>query len=73
MAEKTCEKFSDGSWSEYNITLHFARSKHLSYVTDNGVILIGGTQSPNTSEIVGFSDESDTINNNGSKLGYPSR
>ena len=48
---QTCITFSSGDWVTTN-TLEQARIEHSSWQTDQGIVLMGGFESPNTSEMI---------------------
>merc|ERR1719312_728270 len=49
---KTCDKFDGTSWSQHS-TLQYRRRRHTSLAGQHGLLLMGGTHSPATTELVG--------------------
>ena len=49
---KNCLSFSSGNWTP-SYTLVKERTRHSSWVTEQGLVIIGGPYSPTTTEIVG--------------------
>ena len=47
----SCDQWSQGSWTQSH-TLKIQRSRHLSWATESGVYLMGGSYSDMTTELV---------------------
>ena len=47
----TCEKFENGNWVQA-FTLTTRRSYHVSWKTENGILLMGGNSSPETTDLL---------------------
>ena len=51
--DRSCIKFEDGSWTTLSDNLVEERYRHSSWVSPDGdILLIGGSESPTTTEIV---------------------
>ena len=50
-SETTCEKFENGNWVQA-FTLTTRRSYHVSWKTENGILLMGGNSSPETTDLL---------------------
>ena len=49
---RSCIEFSDGSWSDYYSPLIYGRTEATSWVTPQGLVLMGGWGSLKTTEII---------------------
>jgi len=54
--QNTCDKFDGTSWSQ-NSTLQYSRYSHTSLVGQHGLLLMGGSLSPATTELVGGGEQ----------------
>ena len=50
-SETTCEKFENGNWVQA-FTYTTQRSYHVSWKTENGILLMGGNSSPETTDLL---------------------
>ena len=56
----SCLELGPSGWTEGPTTLH-GRSAHSSAVVPGGLLLVGGVDSPNTTELITFGEESDIL------------
>ena len=55
---KSCIWFTNGNWSDYYNPLIYGRNEPTSWVSRNGLVLMGGWHSPSTTEILTGDDVS---------------
>ena len=48
----TCEKFENGNWVQAFTYSPTQRSYHVSWKTENGILLMGGNSSPETTDLL---------------------
>ena len=58
--------FEDGTWTTFN--LQIARYKHMSWATSNKIILLGGSESPSTTETIDLTTLSTSKSNDESSI-----
>ena len=51
---RSCDRWTNGSWTRTTIRLRESRRNHVSWSTERGIYLIGGSYSKRTSELVGW-------------------
>ena len=65
----SCTAFKDGNWSDYFSPLKHGRDEPMSWVSSNGLVIVGGWSSPTTTEILAGDD----FSREGFKLKYPTK
>ena len=66
---KSCIWFTNGNWSDYYNPLIYGRNEPTSWVSTNGLVLMGGWHSPSTTEIL----PGDDFSREGFKLKHPTK